>query len=516
MLADARQALARGQMAPARQALARVLATDPDCAEAHRLTGIALLIAGDSRSAIAHLQRALGADPGDSTLNMNLGSALFETGDTEAGLAYLQRGCELASESASTWYNYGKALQVCAYMERARDAFERALALAPGYTKARTSMAEVLSSLGDASSAAAIYRQTLRQQPDCAEAWFGLANMKTEAFDSADVATIAAQLGRRDLQDGARILLGFTLARAMEDQGDDVRAFDVLSQANALKRRYVHWSREEEQARVEAIHAAFAGAVPVPLDPSLGREVIFVVCMPRSGSTLTEQILASHPQVDAADEIEALPQVLDEESARRGQPFPAWVPAATAADWKRLGETYLERTRRWHTPGHRFTDKNPSNWAFVGAALAMLPGARVVNSRRDPLETCLACYRQLFGNRTVSYSYDLDDLVSYYAGYDRLSRFWRERFAERYFDHAYEALQADMEGQIRRLLAFCGLPFDPACLDFHQSRRTVLTISAAQVRQPLKKDTARGSRYGDRLDPLKARLRAAGLLPVDR
>jgi hypothetical protein len=145
----------------------------------------------------------------------------------------------------------------------------------------------------------------------------------------------------------------------------------------------------------------------------------------------------------------------------------------------------------------------------------MLPGARVVNSRRDPLETCFALYRQLFGNQSVHYSYDLDDIVAYYAGYARLCKLWQQRYPGQFFDHRYEALQADPEAQIRRLLDFCGLPFEPACLAFHQTSRTVLTISAAQVRQPLRRDTARSARYGARLDALRAKLHAAGLPASD-
>lgn len=514
-LLEANRALSRNQVGLAQQSLAKALAAEPDCAEALRLMGIAALIGGNHRDAIDYLQRALAASPEDSTLCMNLGSALFEIGETDAGLGYLQRACELAPGSASTWYNFGKALQFAAQMERAREALGQAVAADPGYVKARNALAAVMSSLGDPSAAVAIHRQTLRQQPDCAEAWFALANLKIEPFGQEDAATLQRQLSRPDLSDDARILLGFTLAKAMEDQADYARAFDVLRDANALKRRYVHWNRGEECDRVEAIARAFAQPMPEPLDRLLGKEVIFVVCLPRSGSTLTEQILASHPQVEGADEIEALGQILDEESRRRGQPFPAWVPWATAEDWRRMGEDYLARTRRWRQSSIRFTDKNPSNWAYVGAALAMLPGARVINSRRDPLETTFACYRQLFGNRTVNYSYDLDDIVNYFAGYARLSSLWQQRFPAQYFDHEYEALQADPEAQIRRLLDFCGLPFDAACMDFHRTSRTVLTISAAQVRQPLQRDTARSARYGSKLDPLRARLRAAGVLGED-
>jgi len=514
LLVEACGALRRGQLELAGQSLAGVLALAPDCTEAHRLMGIAALMGHDHAKAIEHLRRTLATCPDDSTLNMNLGSALIETGENDAGLAYLQHACELDPESASTWYNFGKGLQFSAYLERAREALQRALTIDPGYIKARHSLANVLSSLGDTSAAVAIHRETLRQQPDCAEAWFTLANLKIEPFSKVDVAQLQNQLGRSNLPTDSRILLGFTLAQAMEDQGNYAMAFDILSEANALKRRGLYWSRDEEHARVDAIANAFANPLPEPLDATLGKEVVFIVCMPRSGSTLTEQILASHPQVEGADEIEALPQILNEESHRRGQPFPEWVPSATAEDWRRLGDEYLARTHRWRQQRDLFTDKNVNNWAFVGAALAMLPGARVVNSRRDPLETCFAWYRQLFSNQSIHFGYDQDDIVNYYAGYARLSRLWQQRYPLQYFDHEYESLQSDTEGQIRRLLDFCELPFDPACLAFHQSSRPVLTISAAQVRQPLQQDTARSARYGSKLDPLRARLRAAGLLPA--
>lgn len=516
LLAEASRALARGQLQVAEQILDSALKLSPEAAEAHRLKGIAALIGNNPAKAIEHLRHALSSQSDDPTLNATLGSALIETGENASGLVYLERACQLDPGSASAWYNLGKGLQVSAHMERAREALRRAMAIKPDHLKARTSLASVLSSLGDTAAAVAIYREILGRHPDLASAWFELANLKVEPFSQEDVSQLRTQLGRPGASDDSRILLGFTLAKAMEDQGDYATAFAILRDANALRRRQLHWSRNEEHARVEAIANAFATPLPEPVDTSLGKEVVFVVCLPRSGSTLTEQILATHPDVEGADEIDVLPRILGEESERRGMPFPAWVPAATADDWHRLGKDYLARTERWRQERALFTDKNIDNWAFVGAAMAMLPGARIVNSRRDPLETCLAWYRQLFDVRSIHFGYDLDDIVDYYAGYARLSRLWKQRFPEHYFDHEYEALLADTEGQIRRLLSFCGLPFDPACLAFHETSRTVLTISAAQVRQPLRRDTSRSLKYGDKLAPLRTRLRAAGLLPAER
>ncbi|MBU6417668.1 MAG: sulfotransferase, partial [Xanthomonadaceae bacterium] len=304
---------------------------------------------------------------------------------------------------------------------------------------------------------------------------------------------------------------GFALARALEDQDDYVASFEVLRQANRLQRQRVHWDATRHRARIVAIERALAAPLPAPLDTRMGNEVIFIASIPRSGSTLVEQILASHSEVEGANEITDLPRILDEESRRRGQRYPDWAPAATPADWQRLGADYLARTARWRERKPRSADKNLVAWKHVGAVLAMLPAARVVVVRRDPVETCLACHRQWFA-ADAEFSYDLDDMADYCIDFVRLTRFWLRRFPDRVFDLEYEALIADPQAAIQRLLGFCGLRFEPACLDFERTRRTVVSAaSAGQVRQPLRLDTARSSRYGHLLDGLRQRLGAAGV-----
>ena len=228
----------------------------------------------------------------------------------------------------------------------------------------------------------------------------------------------------------------------------------------------------------------------------LYEEVIFVVSMPRSGSTLVEQILAAHPEVEGANELEVLPDLLVAESRRHGVDFPHWVGHATPADWDRLGKTYLEQTGRWRQSRPRFTDKALSNWLYAGAIRAMLPGARVIDCRRDPVETCLSCFRQAFA-RWHGYAYDMEELAAFWRDYDKLSRIWPERIPEAFHTLVYEELLADPEREIRRLLEFCGLPFDEACLRSHEIERSVRTASASQVREPLRRDTARALRYGE-------------------
>lgn len=511
LLSEASAALSQGNGKAAEHPLGQVLALHPQHADANRLMGIALQMQGDYGRAIGFLRRAIAAAPANALLHTNLGSALFESGAVDDALAALRRACELAPNMAASWYNLGKALKLQFHVDEASKVLQRSLQIDPNHIRARITLADIQASLGDVASAVANYREILRQEPANPSAWFALGNLKTEPFSASDVAQLQCILKQPGASADARILIGFALAKAHEDQNDYAAAFDALAEANALKRKQVQWDAAGESAHVDAIARAFAEALPPSLDPALGKEVIFIVSLPRSGSTLTEQILASHPLVEGANEITDLPQVIEDESKRRGVAFPAWVSSATADDWHRLGLDYLARTERWRRQRPIFTDKNLLSWQLVGAIRAMLPGARLVNNLRDPLETCFACYRQLFSTG-AHFTYDVSDMTRSYADYDRLSRHWQQLFPQHIHTHVYEELLANPELQTRKLLDFCGLAFDPRCLAFHETSRAVRsTPSAAQVRQPLRSDTSRSGRYGDKLDPMRAQL--AQLLP---
>lgn len=502
LLEQAAAALARRDLGGAEAALLGVMALAPGSAEPMRLLGQVEQMRGDHAQAVVTLRRALALKPDDALIRMSLGISLYAAGESDSAVTQLQQACERAADFAPVWFNLGKMLKLRGQSAEAADALQHALGLDADHLGARLLLAEACTSLGDVTQASAHYREVLRRHPAHPDAWNGLSNLKAERFSAQD----AVQLQRAWQMSGAapqaRIPLGFALAKALEDQADYPAAFEMLGEANALKHKQVGWDAMASRARTQAIAEAFATPVQGATDARLGEQVIFVVCLPRSGSTLTEQILASHPQVEGAGELPDLQQVIDAESARRQQPFPQWSNAATAEDWTRLGHEYLARTARWRRDKPRFTDKNLLNWQLVGAAMAMLPGARVVNSRRDALENCFGCYRQLFVGGS-DFSYDIDDLASYWHDYDRLSRQWQLLYPDRFFEHVYEALQADPEAQVRRLLAFCGLNYDPACLAFHRTQRTVNTASAAQVRQPLRQDTARAALYGDLLNRLR-------------
>lgn len=465
---------------------------------------------GDHAGAVIALRKALSMQPDDGDLLAELADALRGTDDLQGAIAVCRAATERAPKAKAAWYQLARAFVSGVQADAAKRAFERALTLDPDYAQARGGLGDLLRSLGDIDGAVACYRACLRDHGYAPRAWFQLANLKTEPLTTQDVVALRSLHDDHRLRDGDRVFVGFALARALEDQQLYRTAFSTLVATNQIARRHAQWDANAFSRTIAAIDAAFKQPLATAAPAAQGREVIFLVSMPRSGSTLVAQIVSAHPQVDGnGGELPDLEAVLIAESNRRRRAFPEWVAQATPDDWRRLGEDYLARTARWHHDKPRFTDKALANWPLVGAAAAMLPGARFIDCRRDRLETCLACFRQLFAFGTY-YSYDLDELASYWHDYDHLLRAWHARLPDRLLELTHEELLRDQEGQTRRLLDFLDLPFDPACLEFHRSDRQVRTFSAAQVRQPLQADTARAHRYGAALQPLREALARAG------
>ncbi|HEY0180573.1 MAG TPA: sulfotransferase [Dokdonella sp.] len=506
LLRDARGAIDQRNADGAATLLARAEPFAASHPEYWRLLGVVRHLHDDIDGALAALRRALELKPSDPVILTNLGVALRESGQIDAALATLRRACDLGPDLAATWHNLARTLNAQANVGEANEAFARAVACDPNHTRARLGYAQTLNNLGRTAESADEFRRVLRRDPGAIRAWVALANLKTVRLTAEETAWLDRVYASSGLADDDRIKLGFALAKALEDQGRFEEAFTIYSSANALKRRSMDWDAAAFSRHVDATMAAFTPPPRPAPTKALGREVIFIVSLPRSGSTLTEQILASHPDVEGANELVDMQVVLDEESARRGAPFPQWVPHAKPADWQRMGRRYLERTERWRGARGRFTDKSLGTWRYLGAAATMLPGAHFVSVRRDPVETCLSCFRQLFGADGHAYSYDIAEMAAYWRDYDRLTRFWHAHFPHRVHDFGYEALLGNAEAEVRRLLEFLDLPFDAACLEFHRTERNVRTVSAAQVREPLRGDTARADRYGGLLAPLRLAL----------
>lgn len=454
---------------------------------------------------VDELRRRIAEQPGDSMLRVALAKALCETDDVQGAHDTLLEACQLAPNSALAWQRLGELYRDGAHTEQALYALDRAHQLAPDRSEPLHVRASVLVASGRTLEAAESLREALALDPQEMQLWYALANLKTVFMTDAEITQLQALLSApQSLPDEQRMLGSFALARALENTQRPEQAFALYVEANALKRRQVQWDATAFGKQVDACLAAFQN-IAAGDDAGLGGEVIFVVSMPRSGSTLVEQILASHSEVEGAGELSDLSEVIQQESRRRGAEFPYWAAAATAEDWQRLGHLYLERTHKWRTTRPRCVDKSLTNWRLIGAVRAMLPGARIVEARRDALETCWSCFTQLF-RRASHFAYDLGEIATFRQDYERLMDFWQQRHPGSIYPLQHEALLAEPEAQIRKLLDFCGLAWQPACLRFHETERHVRTESAPQVREPLRSSTARTDRFGTLLAPLRRAL----------
>jgi tetratricopeptide (TPR) repeat protein len=458
-------------------------------------------------SAVALYDRALLLKPESVDAHNNLGVALSAHGRIDEAVTHYESALALNPGHAGVHNNLGIALAAQGRMDQAAAQHERALAIDPDYPEAHVELGNVLKYQGRFDDAAARYGRAIAARPDYAEAHLMRAEVKTLHHGDAEMSALEALAARDDLSADKALIIHFALGKALEDCGDYARAFEHLRKGNELKRRLTDYDEPGVGRLFERIAALFdrnrldrfQGAG----DPST--TPIFVVGMPRSGSTLIEQILASHPQVRAAGELRDLEEAERRvfRAGARPVPFPEFVSTMDSAALLRLGQAYLSRLPALADGQVRVVDKMPANFLKIGLIRLMLPNARILHTMRDPVDTCVSCYSRLFDS-SQPFTYDLAELARYYRLYSELMSHWRSVLPRgAMLDVSYEEVVDDLEGQARRMIEYCGLPWDDRCLDFHKTSRPVRTASAAQVRQPLfRSSLQRWRKYEAGLGPL--------------
>lgn len=498
--------LERGDGEGAMKALNALLTQAPDHPELLRLHALAWLRQGKPEQAIDDLRRARAQWPDDGLLMCQLGIALAQGGDLAGAERAFRDATVLDPMLADAWYNLGHALDVRTDTAGAALAFEQLLTIDPGHLRARVQYAEMLKMLGRLGDAESELRAVLMRDPDSISAWVGLSNLKTFTPDADDLERLRGLHASDKIPGARRVDFAFACASLLESAGRYPEAFALIAAANAGKRATIRWDAAAVTRLVDDILGQFGALSSAPA-ASRGREVIFLVGMPRSGSTLAEQILSTHPRVQGGGERNEIVETLLDESRRRGQGFPYWVSYADDSDWARLGVQYLDRCAAWRDTRASFTNKTLTNWQTLGAIRRMLPGAHVIHCQRDPLEMLWSAYKHHFGEAQF-FSYDLDDLCAFWNDSERAMRFWSRSFPGWVHAHVFEDLIAQPDATIRALLDHCGLAFDPACMQFQNNRRDVRTSSASQVRQPLRRSELASDRYGATLDPIRQRIAA--------
>ncbi len=428
--------------------------------------------------------------------------ALKKLDRLEEALAAAEKAIAAAPNNAEARNAQGLVLQALGKFDAALAAFDSAAAL-PGTVaeQALVNRAILFMERGDSAAAETAFELAVKTFPRSASAWFNRADFKKfEAGDPAIAAmqSLAEQAG--DISHGDKMLLHFALGKAFLDTGESARAFAHLDAGNRMKRAQIDYDAQATSQWMQSIAAAF----PAELLRGIGGQgaasamPVFVLGMPRSGTTLVEQILASHPAIHGAGELSHIQNIV----TGLGD-FPASVAALPAERLRTLGEKYLDQLRKLSGGRPHVVDKMPVNFAYAGLIHLILPGAKIIHCRRDPVDTCLSCYSKLF-SAEQAFSYNLAELGAFHRDYQTLMAHWRAVLpAQNFLEVDYEDVVADLEREARRMLEFLGLPWDPACLDFHETKRPVRTASVNQVRQKLYKSSAgRWRKHARHLGPL--------------
>ena len=449
------------------------------------------------------LRRAIEIAPAFTPAHTNLAMVLGRLGRAAEALDVLDEVFRDQPEGPGDLNLRAATLARLGDIEQALALYEHGLKQRPNQPRLLITYGHLLKTVGRLEESVAAYRRALELNPKMGDSWWSLANLKTVKFDDGDIAAMERVLSNADLIDGDRFHIEFAIGKAFHDVGRNDEAFEHYSAGNALRRKYHPFKSGHLTDMVDRCIELFTADV---LDRPGGCDApdpIFIVGMPRAGSTLVEQILSSHSQVEGTSELSDMPAIARGDHRR----YPADAIELTADERREAGEEYLKRTavnRRTDRPF--FIDKLPNNWMFVPFIHLVLPNAKIIDARRHPLGCCLSNFRQHFA-RGQDFTYDLGDLGRYYSDYVRLMAHVDDVLPGRVHRVIYERVVDDTEAEVRALLDYCGLAFEPACLEFYNTERAVRTPSAQQVRQPIYRDSAEEwRRYEAHLEPLKAAL----------
>jgi len=513
-LLRAGQALASNDLAMAEPILRRHLMAHPLDVPAIRMLAEVAGRIGRYKDAEALLRRALELAPDFTAARANLATALYRQNRTAEAVEVLNGITDDEPDHLGHRNLKAAALSRIGGYEEAIRLYEEVLSKHPDQPKVWMSFGHVLKTVGRTQDGIDAYRRSLAVAPTLGEVWWSLANLKTVRLGPGDVAAMEEALSGPQLSEADRLHLHFALGKALEDAGDAERAFRHYDLGNRLRRETLPYEADEVTAHVDRSIALLTPAFfaareaqgcPAP-DP------IFVLGMPRAGSTLVEQILASHPLVEGTMELPDLPALARRMAGPKdagADLYTERLTALSAETLRSLGEEYLDRARIHRREGKPFfIDKMPNNWVHLGLIHLILPNARIVDARRHPLDCCFSNFKQHYA-RGQGFSYSLTDMGRYYADYVRLTAHIDAVLPGRVHRVIHERLLDDPEHEVRALLAHLGLDFDPACLAFHENKRAVRTASSEQVRRPLNRDgVGQWRAFEPWLEPLKQALGA--------
>ena len=477
---------------------------------------------GNARGALQAIEKAIALQPDNQRWQLQKASCLMRMGDTQGARPLVEKLDKLELQSGFQCAQLALQLSRLDMHERALHHYQRAIRLEPRESQHHYNLATVHRFLGNFSAAAKALESAIALNPSDFEAYKLRSDLGTQTAKSNNLESLHAALQRHQGNQNARVQLNFTLAKEYEDLGNWSAAFEHLTQGAAARREKMRYDVSGDIATMESIATHYSREFMREHKGSCANnEAIFVIGMPRTGTTLVERILASHSQVSSAGELNNFALEMSREAKKLMPPGKNHagvskldrVAASTKIDFTLLGQQYINSTRPLSGSTNRFIDKMPLNFLYAGLIHLALPQAKIVHLQRHPLDTCFAIYKTLFAD-AYPFSYTLEELGRYYAAYRRLMAHWQEAMPGVFYNQSYEALVGDIGAQTKALLEYCELPWEPGCLDFHSQQQASTTASATQVRRPVyTSSVGKWRRFRSELSPLIRTLEAQGIDP---
>jgi len=490
--------------------LKHVCELKPDYAEAQNNLGRAYLQVDNFDEALPAFEKTIKCDPNHCSGHMGIASVWREKQNYEIALQAAQRGIELDPKRAEAHSLLGRIHLDLGDETKARARYDHALELNPNHGSAHNALGSLLLEQGKLEEAEASFRTGMSLETDQGENLESLFNLafaiKIKKDSPEHIGLVEAEKRMADFSERKLMLLHFALGKMCDDFEEYGTAFDHYLKACEMKRATFDYSAEDMTKVYKQTQSIFTPELIEKLKPYADHSAkpIFVLGSPRSGTTLTEQIIASHPDVFGAGELPDFSKALSSlPNVQSQEVFPKVIAELSAEQLVHIGKEYIKRITEHSPNSPRVTDKMPSNYFYLGLIHALLPNAKIVHVNRNPLDTCISCFSRIFAHNQYQ-SYNLSELGAYYREYIKLMDYWRKILPKgAFYDITYEELVNDPEGQAKALIAFCGLEWDEECLNFHRNKRSVRTASVTQVRKPIYKSSMeKWRRYSGKLDPL--------------
>ena len=443
---------------------------------------------GQLDASISAHKVAIDLEPNSAENHFHLGLALNDSQQYEAAITHYRIALSFNLNYGFAWNNLGATLESMGDKLGAKNAYTQAIQLNPTHAEAQNNLGAICTEQGLLDEASAHFAAAIAANPNFVEAHYNLSSLKTYVSDDPHLLMLESITQKANfLSESARIRYHFALAKALDDTGQHERAFQAYAEGNRLQYTKEPWNEGRLQALTQQIKIVFTKPLLKKARKTKNtRRPIFIVGMPRSGTTLIEQILSSHENIYGAGELSILDEVIHSaRGAAQNTPFTTWVEHLTDKECAALGKEYLDRTWALAPDKEYITDKMPGNCFYIGMIYRMLPGAKIIHAMRDPMDSCFSCYTKLF-KHSMPYAYDQEAIGRYFMYYAEIMQHWHRVLPKGFIlDLPYEHMVADHENQSRRLLDYIGLPWDPNCLNFYNNDRLVLTASVAQVRKPI-------------------------------